>query len=60
MNTNANISFADRPMGEEKVENIYLQTDAGILDILSNVTGVGDFNELKKMPLVFLCLGPTA
>jgi predicted nucleotidyltransferase len=48
MNIKANISFADRPAGEEKVENIYLQTDAGILDILSNVTGVGDFNELKK------------
>ena len=28
--------------------NLYLQTDAGILDLLSNVTGVGDFQELSK------------
>ncbi|HXH73928.1 MAG TPA: hypothetical protein VNJ08_03115 [Bacteriovoracaceae bacterium] len=48
MNLKANVSFNDRPGPDEDVENIYLQTDAGILDVLSKVTGVGDFFELKK------------
>ncbi len=48
MNLKANVSFNDRPLPDEDVQNIYLQTDAGVLDILSNVIGVGDFNELKK------------
>lgn len=48
MNLKAKVSFVDRPKPDEKVQNIYLQTDAGVLDVLSNVTGVGDFEELKK------------
>jgi len=48
MNLEAKVSFEDRPSSEEKVQNIYLQTDAGVLDVLSSVTGVGDFEELKK------------
>jgi predicted nucleotidyltransferase len=48
MNLKANVSFNDRPLPDENVQNIYLQTDAGVLDILSSVIGVGDFNELKK------------
>jgi predicted nucleotidyltransferase len=48
MNLQAQISFNDRPLPDESVQNIYLQTDAGVLDILSSVTGVGDFEELKK------------
>ena len=51
MNLKANVSFLDRPALDEKVQNIYLQTDAGVLDILSMVTGVGDFEELKKNAL---------
>jgi predicted nucleotidyltransferase len=48
MNLKANVSFQDRPAADEKVQNIYLQTDAGVLDVLSSVTGIGDFEELKK------------
>jgi len=48
MNLKANVSFNDRPLPDENVQNIYLQTEAGVLDILSSVIGVGDFNELKK------------
>lgn len=48
MNFRANISFRDRPAADEEVQNIYLQTDAGVLDILSTVTGVGNFEELRK------------
>ena len=48
MNLKAQVSFESRPAADEKVQNIYLQTDAGVLDVLSSVTGVGDFEELKK------------
>lgn len=41
-------SFLDTPKSIEGINNLYLQTDAGILDLLSNVTGVGDFEELSK------------
>lgn len=41
-------SFLDTPKSIEGINNLYLQTDVGILDLLSNVTGVGDFKELSK------------
>ena len=41
-------SFLDTPKSIEGINNLYLQTDAGVLDLLSNVTGVGDFEELSK------------
>ena len=48
MNLSQQISFDDKPLQNDEVQNIYLQTDAGVLDILSSVTGVGNFNDLKK------------
>jgi len=48
MNLKANVSFNLRPSPDEEIQNLYLQTDAGVLDVLSHVTGVGDFNVLKK------------
>jgi predicted nucleotidyltransferase len=41
-------SFLDTPKSIEGINNLYLQTDIGVLDILSSITGVGDFNELRK------------
>jgi predicted nucleotidyltransferase len=41
-------SFIDTPDTLESINNIYLETDVGVLDILSNISGVGDFNELHK------------
>ena len=48
MNLKANVSFNERPLPDEEVQNLYLQTDAGILDVLSHVTAVGSFDDLKK------------
>jgi hypothetical protein len=48
MNLKANVSFNERPLPDEEVQNLYLQTDAGVLDVISHVTAVGSFNELKK------------
>jgi predicted nucleotidyltransferase len=41
-------SFTDHPKDLNEINNIYLQTDAGVLDILSNITGVGAFDELAR------------
>lgn len=41
-------SFLEIPKSIEGINNLYLQTDAGVLDLISNVTGVGDFQELSK------------
>jgi predicted nucleotidyltransferase len=41
-------SFLDNPKSITGINNLYLQTDAGVLDLISNVTGVGDFLELQK------------
>jgi hypothetical protein len=48
MNLKANVSFNERPLPDEEVHNLYLQTDAGVLDVLSHVTAVGNFDDLKK------------
>lgn len=41
-------SFLDTPKSIEGISNLYLQTDIGVLDILSSITGVGDYDVLKK------------
>jgi hypothetical protein len=45
------------PLGETEsafasLKNLYLQTDLGKLDCLSEVTGVGNFDEVRKQSLV--------
>lgn len=41
-------SFLEFPQSIQGINNLYLQTDAGVLDLISTVTGVGDFCELSK------------
>src|SRR5580658_5265839 len=41
------LSFLQVPRPGEVVNNLYLQTDWGIVDILSSVLGLGDFEALK-------------
>jgi predicted nucleotidyltransferase len=42
------LSFLKAPPPGEPVNNLYLQTDWGVVDILSSILGVGDFSTLKK------------
>lgn len=42
------LSFMDHPAPGEPLRNLYLQTDHGVVDILSNVLGVGDFDRLAE------------
>lgn len=41
------LSFLDVPK-EERVHNLYLETDVGVVDILSEILGVGGVERLKE------------
>jgi predicted nucleotidyltransferase len=41
-------SFLEVPDQLEGINNLYLETDIGVLDLISDVVGVGDFSELSK------------
>jgi predicted nucleotidyltransferase len=42
------LSFLTTPKFGEAVNNLYLKTDWGVVDILSSVLGLGDFDRLKS------------
>ncbi|MFN2375637.1 MAG: nucleotidyltransferase [Candidatus Binatia bacterium] len=42
------LSFLEHPPDGLGVENLYLETDLGVIDILSAITGVGDFGVVKE------------
>ena len=48
-------SFLEHPPAGQALSNLYLETDDGIIDILSTIAGVGDFDRLRqnaiKVPL---------
>lgn len=41
-------SFLEIPENLEGINNLYLSTDAGVLDLIGQVVGVGDFSEVSK------------
>jgi predicted nucleotidyltransferase len=41
------VSFLQHPPAGEPLQNLYLQTDMGVVDILTSVLGVGDFQRLN-------------
>lgn len=45
--SNPNVSLDDRPRDGEEMSNLYLRTDLGVLDVLSSVSPIGDFEVLK-------------
>jgi len=42
------LSFLQFPKAGERVNNLYLETDVGVVDILTSVLGLGDFARLKS------------
>ncbi len=42
------LSFLTHPPMGQPLNNLYLQTDHGVLDVISTVLGVGDFERLKR------------
>jgi predicted nucleotidyltransferase len=46
--THRRLSFLEVPAPGQPLHNLYLETDDGIIDILTNVLGVGDFARLRE------------
>jgi hypothetical protein len=42
------LSFLEHPEKLDGLQNLYLTSDLGSLDVLSNVIGVGDFEKIKS------------
>jgi predicted nucleotidyltransferase len=42
------LSFLEHPPVGQPLANIYLETDAGVLDVLGNVLGIGDYQALAR------------
>ncbi|MDB4473769.1 nucleotidyltransferase [Opitutaceae bacterium] len=42
------LSFLDHPPVGQCVNNLYIETDYGVLDLLSHVMGLGDFSRLQS------------
>lgn len=42
------LSFLSHPTGNTPVSNLYLETRYGVVDVLTSVLGVGDFERLKR------------
>jgi predicted nucleotidyltransferase len=41
------LSFLTHPPAGQPLNNLYLQTDMGVIDVISSVLGVGDFSRLR-------------
>lgn len=46
--THKKLSFLDHPPEGQPLANIYLATDAGVVDVLGNVLGIGDYEALAR------------
>ncbi len=47
------LSFLDHPKPGVALQNLSLQTDIGIVDVLTSVLGVGDFQRLKERAEIY-------
>jgi len=45
--TTQKISFLEEPQDISKISNFYLETDLGVVDLIGQVTGVGDFERVS-------------
>jgi predicted nucleotidyltransferase len=57
--TSPRISFLDNPDPGIPLNNLYLQTDLGPLDLLSKITGVGDFKRVRTASIQVELFGQT-
>ena len=55
--THKKLSFIDVPAAGTPLVNLYLETDGGIIDVLSNVLGVGDYSRLRASATELLLFG---
>ncbi len=59
MNPNFKPSFLEYPPSLKGINNIYLETDLGILDILSELQPVGGFERIKQNAISISLYGHT-
>ncbi len=57
MNPNFKPSFSEFPANLDGVKNIYLETDLGVLDIMSALEPVGDFKRVKENAVTVTLFG---
>jgi predicted nucleotidyltransferase len=50
-------SFMEIPENLEGINNLYLSTDAGVLDLIGQVVGVGNFSEVSKSAVTISIFG---
>ena len=50
-------SFLEFPKVLENVKNLYLETDFGVIDVMSEVPGIGGFERVKKGSLMISLFG---
>lgn len=55
----AGTSFLENPAPGVSVQNLYLQTDLGALDLLGTITGVGDFEQVRASAVEVNLFGRT-
>lgn len=55
--THQKLSFLDHPTPGTPVSNLYLETDSGIVDVLSSILGVGDYARLRQSAIEVLLFG---
>jgi hypothetical protein len=53
----ARLSFLTNPDPGVAVSNLYLETDAGAIDFLSSITGVGDFQRIRSQAVAIELFG---
>jgi hypothetical protein len=51
------LSFLDIPDSGVPLKSVYLQTDLGPLDVMSSITGIGDFESARKQAVPFELFG---
>lgn len=57
--THKKLSFLDHPAPGSPLVKLYLETDAGIVDVLTEVMGVGDYHRLRKTAVEIPLFGRT-
>jgi predicted nucleotidyltransferase len=53
------LSFLEHPAPGQPLVNLYLRTDKGVIDILSSILGIGDFERLRNSAVDMPMFGRT-
>ncbi|RXK55268.1 nucleotidyltransferase [Oleiharenicola lentus] len=57
--THQRLSFLEHPPAGQPLANVYLETDAGVVDVLGSVLGIGDYQALLQHAIAVPLFGRT-